>query len=86
MVYAVKLHPKVDIFLKKQDRQVEERLRKRLLVLECENPFHYLEHYEGEDCYKFRLGDYRALVDVDQTRKIIFIRVLGHRKKIYKEN
>lgn len=62
MVYQVKLHPKVDTFLKKQDKQIEERIRKRLRALECENPFHYLEHYEGEDCYKFRAGNYRALV------------------------
>ena len=84
MIYQVKLHPKVDNFLKKHDKQVEERTRKRLRVLECENPFRYLEHYEGEKCYKFRIGDYRALVDVDQTRKIVFIRVLDHRGRVYK--
>ncbi len=84
MTYEVKLDPNVNRFLDKQDKQVEERIRKRLRVLECDNPFHYLEHYEGGDCYKFRAGDYRALVDVNQSRKIVFIRVLGHRKNIYK--
>lgn len=83
--YQVKLHPNVDKFLSKLDPQLENRIRDRLKSLR-NNPFHYLQHYEGEEkCYKFRTGDYRALIDVDQTRKIIFVRVLDHRKRIYKE-
>lgn len=61
MTYQVKLHLKVDTFLKKYDKQIEERIRKRLRVFECDNPFYYLEYYEGEKCYKFRIGDYVAL-------------------------
>ena len=71
-------------FLYKLDKSISERIKKRLLLLKCENPFHYLEHYERENCYKFRIGDYRALVDVDISRKIIFIRVLDSRGRIYK--
>ena len=48
-----------------------------------ENPFHYLEHYEG-DGYKFRIGDYRALIDVDTENRILVIRVLDKRGRIYK--
>ena len=83
--YQVKLHLNVDKFLSKLDSQLESRIRNRLKLLE-NDPFHYLEHYEGkEKCYKFRIGDYRALIDVDQTRRLIFVRVLGHRKNIYKD-
>ncbi|HIH39362.1 TPA: type II toxin-antitoxin system RelE/ParE family toxin [Candidatus Woesearchaeota archaeon] len=82
--YKVKLHPNVDKFLSKLDPQFEIRIRNRLKLLR-NDPFHYLEHYEGEKCYKFRTGDYRALIDVDQTRKIVFVQVLDHRKRIYKE-
>ncbi len=49
-----------------------------------EEPFRFLEHFEGEDHYKFRVGDYRALVDVDFKNKILIVRALDHRKKIYK--
>ena len=48
-----------------------------------ENPFHFLEHYEGE-YYKFRVGDYRALIDIDFERKILWVRVLDKRGRIYK--
>ena len=84
MNYFVKLHPKVAKFLNKLDKHIEIRIRGRLKLLKSE-PFHYLEHYEGEDFYKFRIGEYRALIDVDKSRKILFVRVLDHRSKIYKK-
>jgi len=83
MTYLVKLHPNVIKFIEKCDKSISDRIYKRLELLK-ENPFRYLEHYEGEDCFKFRIGDYRALVDVDNSRKIVFIRVLDHRGRIYK--
>jgi len=84
MSYEVKLHPDVAGFLEKSDKNISERIRKRLKLLKCDNPFRYLEHFEGEECYKYRIGDYRALVDVDLERKIIFVRVLDLRGRIYK--
>ena len=83
MKYQVKLHPNVQKFLNKCETELNERIRKKLRILK-EDPFVHLEHYEGDDCYKFRIGDYRALVDVDQTRNIVWIRVLDHRGRIYK--
>ncbi len=85
MTYLIKLHPKIKRFLDKSDKTISERITQRLRLLK-ENPFRYLEHYEGDDFYKFRIGDYRALIDVDQTRKIIFVRVLDLRGRIYKRN
>ncbi len=85
MTYKVKLHPKVHSFLEKSDKPIQDRIRKRLLLLECDEPFRYIEHYEGEGCYKFRIGDYRALIDVDIAKKIIFVRVLDIRGRIYKQ-
>ena len=84
MTYAIKLHPKVHKFLEKLDNKISLLIKKRLKLLMDDNPFRFLEHYESEDCYKFRAGEYRALVDVDQNKKIIFIRVLDHRSQIYK--
>lgn len=33
---------------------------------------------------KFRIGDYRALLDIDRERKIVKVQVLDHRSRIYK--
>ena len=83
MSYKVKLHPNVVKFLVKLPEDISERIKNKLKEIK-ENPFHYLEHYEGEDVYKLRIGNYRALIDVDISRKILFVRVLDKRDRIYK--
>jgi mRNA-degrading endonuclease RelE of RelBE toxin-antitoxin system len=34
------------------------------------DPYRYLEHHEGSDFYKLRVGDYRALLDVDNMHRV----------------
>jgi len=46
----------------------------------------HLEHYESEKYYKLRIGDYHALIDVDFKIKELFVEVIDHRGRIYKEN
>jgi mRNA-degrading endonuclease RelE of RelBE toxin-antitoxin system len=47
------------------------------------DPFHHLTHYEGK-YYKLRIGDYRALIDVEFSTRTLWVRKIGHRKEIYK--
>ncbi len=84
MTFAVMLHPRVDRFIDKLERSVAERIRKKLRLLQDE-PFRFLEHHEGADVFKLRIGDYRALIDVDSTKRIVYVRHLDHRKRIYKK-
>jgi len=63
-MYSVKLHPKVDKFIKKSETDLSERILKKLRLLKLE-PFNYLEQFVGQDFYKLRIGNYRALIDVD---------------------
>ncbi len=83
-MWQVFLSEDVQDFLKKQDKQVEERIRKGLRKLECDNPFRFLEHFEDSGYYKYRIGDYRVLVDIDFENRIIKAQVLDHRGIIYK--
>ena len=48
-----------------------------------ENPFHYLQHLEEINGYKLRIGDYRAIIDIDNLSKTLKILKIGHRKNIY---
>jgi mRNA interferase RelE/StbE len=82
-MWQVKLHPLVDKLLRKLNKKLEQRMQDRLRKLKDE-PFRYLEHLEGLDYYKLRIGEYRALIDVDFENKIIKVQVLDHRSKIYK--
>ena len=83
MSYEVKLHPQVEKFLQKCGYILAERIRAKLLLL-AENPFQHLERFEG-DYFKLRIGDYRALADVDTGRRNVWIRLLDHRKRIYQQ-
>lgn len=82
MSYEILLHPQVIEFLEKVLPPIKERIKKKLYLLK-ENPFAYLEHFEG-DYYKLRIGDYRALIDVDFENKIVKVQVIDHRNRIYK--
>lgn len=83
MAYKVILHPNVVKYIRKLPTLISDRIKKKLKLVE-ENPFHFLEHYEAEDIYKLRIGDYRALIDVDKEKRLLIVRVLNHRKRIYK--
>jgi mRNA interferase RelE/StbE len=82
MNYSIAWKPSPLKFLKKLEKKEAERILDKIDLVQ-ENPFRYLEHYEGE-YYKLRIGDYRALIDIDFDKKIIIIEVLDKRSRIYK--
>jgi len=82
MSYSVEWHPKVRKFLHKLPNDISKRIVMKMRDVR-DNPFHHLEHYEGKDYYKLRVGNYRMLIDVDFKNKVLFVRVLGHRGNIY---
>ncbi len=83
MAYHVSWHPKTRKYLRKLPQEISSRIVKKVKKIR-EDPLHYLEHYEGKDLYKLRVGDYRVLIDVDFSNKILKVRVVGHRRNIYK--
>jgi len=84
MVYHIKLHPTIFKFLNKVEKGLSTRIKNKLKLLKNE-PFRYLEHYEGQDVYKLRIGQYRALIDINLKKKVILVRYINHRKNIYKK-
>ncbi|MCS4541076.1 MAG: type II toxin-antitoxin system RelE/ParE family toxin [Euryarchaeota archaeon] len=83
MTYAIKWSPRAVKELRKLPRDVAVRIVKKVDSLK-EGPMRFLEGLSGDPGFKLRVGDYRALVDVKEKEKIIAVRVLGHRKNIYK--
>ena len=69
--------------LEKLPRQLKERIFNKILSAK-ENPFHFFERLEGRSDYKLRIGDYRAIADIDEKSNKIKITAVGHRKNIYK--
>ena len=48
------------------------------------DPHRFFVRLVGRTEYKLRVGDYRVIVDIDENRRVIVVRSLGHRKNVYK--
>lgn len=83
MNYEVKWHSKAEKNLAKLPRELIEHILNKIDEVQKE-PFRFLEHFEGKDTYKLRLGDYRALVEVDFSNKKLYIQVFDKRSRVYK--
>ena len=83
MTYEIDFSSKSKKIIKKLQKDFALRVLEKFEQLR-EDPFKYLKHYEGDKCYKFRIGKYRALIDVDTKRKILFVRIFDKRERIYK--
>lgn len=69
-------------FLNKLPKELKKRIFNKIISIK-EYPFHYFERLEGRKDYKLRIGDYRAIADIDKNSKKIKITIIGHRKNIY---
>jgi mRNA-degrading endonuclease RelE of RelBE toxin-antitoxin system len=83
MSFQIKFSTQAKKFFRKLPKNLQERLKSKFREI-AEEPSRYLEHYEG-DYKKLRIGNLRALVDIDNSKKILFIRVLDKRSRIYKK-
>ncbi len=82
MSYQVRLSPIAQKFLDRLQDDDAERILKKLKTV-TRNPFRYLEHYEGQG-YKLRIGNFRALIDVELKERILYVRILDKRGRVYK--
>ena len=69
-------------FINKLEKDMKERIWNKLQQCK-ENPFHFLEHLEEIEGYKLRVGDYRLIIEVDNSIKSLKVLKVGHRKNIY---
>ena len=82
MSFSIEWDQKALSFLSTLQKSISERILNKVESIK-DNPFHFLEHYEGE-YYKLRIGDYRALIDIDFEKKILIVEVLDKRGRVYK--
>lgn len=48
-------------------------------------PYHFIKRKEGTNNFILRFGEYRAILEINNTSKIIYIADTGHRKNTYKK-
>ena len=68
---------------RKLDRSVRERIAAKLQAV-AEDPAHFLTRLRSVEAYKLRIGDYRAVLDVDWEGRVLYVLTLGHRGTVYR--
>lgn len=83
-MYEITFDEKAIEFLNKLPQELKGRIFNKIISTK-EMPLHFFERLEGRADYKFRVGNYRIIADISLGSKEIKIRVIGHRKNIYKK-
>ncbi len=81
MSYDVLLHPKADDFLQEAENKIETRIRKKMKSLSSDPKKG--ERLKNSDFWRLRIGDYRAIYEIDDKDEKIVILFIGHRKDVY---
>lgn len=57
-------------------------------LVDCENPYIYGKSLKGNlrDKWRYRIGGYRLICNIDDEKVLILILETGHRKEIYKQS
>jgi mRNA interferase RelE/StbE len=74
--------------LRKLDRQVQQRILDWLeeRIEGCKDPRHFGEPLKGDHAgfWRYRIGDYRIICDIQDRKVVVLVLTIGHRKEIYK--
>ncbi len=65
------------------EKHLAGRIVKKMVAISA-NPHPFLEKLTDIKCYKLRIGDYRAFIDIDDENLEMHVLSVRHRKKAYK--
>ena len=68
--------------------RLDKQLAKRIIIKiesSANDPHLFFKRLTGRPEYKLRVGDYRVIVDINDSTKAILVRTVGHRKNIYEK-
>lgn len=82
MPYKVLLDPTAAKALKKLDDPAKTRIKKALREL-AEDPCEAGEPLNPSDYWKIRIGDYRAIYEINREKQEVIVLFIGHRKNVY---
>jgi len=82
MNFEVIFDPEAIDFLNKLEKPIRERIYNKIIT-SSENPYHFFERLAERPEYKLRIGNYRVIVDINQSINTIEVTLIGHRKDVY---
>jgi mRNA interferase RelE/StbE len=80
--FRVLLHPKAAKEIAKIEESVRARIVERLRELK-NRPEKVGKRLKYSDFWSLRVGDYRAIYEIDKTNNRVIVLFIGHRKKVY---
>ena len=82
MVYDISFTKHAEREFSKLNRILQQRIINTLERIRI-RPEAYVVKLVGDPAFKLRVGDYRLLLDINQSKLIILVIKIGHRKKVY---
>jgi mRNA interferase RelE/StbE len=76
------LHPKAARALEKLDANTKARMKEALKEL-AGNPEKAGKQLKLSDFWSLRIGDYRAIYEIDRDKNQAVVIFIGHRKNVY---
>ena len=89
MGWTVEISDVAERQLLRLDRQVQERILDWLddRIEGCKNPRHFGEPLKGDKAglWRYRIGDYRVLCDIQDQHVVVLVLAIGHRREVYRQ-
>mgnify|MGYP001056358581 FL=1 len=82
MAFAVLLHPKAAKTLERLEKPIRQRIKERLRELKA-HPEKIGKQLIYSNFWSLRIGDYRAIYEINREKYQVIILFIGHRKKVY---
>ena len=83
-MYKIVLMRPVEKYLDKLNSADRSRILSALTRLRLRPQVHLIR-LVGKDLYKFRVGNYRLIIDLHRDELLVLVVDVGHRKNIYKK-
>lgn len=82
MAFTVLLHPKAARALEKIEKSVKSRIIEKLREL-ADYPDKTGKRLKYSDFWSLRIGDYRAIYEINEDKNQVIVLFIGHRKNVY---
>lgn len=88
MTWTVEWDERARRELRKLDRTIQDNIlryfRERIMGSEDPRRFGKPLNRELKGLWRYRIGDYRAVCQIQDNRLLVLVLVVGHRRKIYR--
>jgi len=82
VAFSVFLHPKAAKALERIEESIRLRIVERLRELK-DRPERVGKRLRYSDFWSVRVGDYRAIYEIDRGKNQVVVLFVGHREKVY---